>query len=176
MISFKQIEKASEKAVQISSLMSMLDRQEILEALIVPEKISPREFRKAIGLLLEYSFVCRQQKNYSMHRLVQIATKAWLEEKQELGRWQKDSVSLLSRHFPDGSYGTWAVCEVMLPHAQKVLDCCPQSNMMHDGFRLLINVGRYQSRGGNAKSAASLYKRALKGSEKQLGPDHPNKL
>jgi hypothetical protein len=56
-----------------------------------------------------------------MHRLVQLATRKWLERHKELEKWQGEAIKALSKTFPTGDYSNWKMCETLSPHTQEVL-------------------------------------------------------
>jgi hypothetical protein len=83
-LSFDQLKKRDENTVRLLSLMSILDRQSIPEWLLAfyPE-VSRFDRIKCLGLLHSFSFIAPRQDSskatkWQMHRLVQIATHAYV--------------------------------------------------------------------------------------------------
>jgi hypothetical protein len=80
-LSFEQLKARDDNAARLLCLMSILDRQCIPEWLLefVPGLSRFSRF-KALGNLRSFSFITqREGKVWEMHRLVQIATRAWIE-------------------------------------------------------------------------------------------------
>lgn len=128
-ISFEQIQKMRPESAELLSLMAMFDRQGIPQSILYDGK-SRLQFEDAVAPLTSFSLIkvqsvkqLKQQVGehlFEMHDLVQLATRKWLEEQMQLGRWQKASLRVMAASFPDGSYETWAACRAVLPHARKV--------------------------------------------------------
>ena len=116
-ISFNQIKKENGPAAELLSLMSVLDRQSIPQFLVRGKK-NDLSFDNAIAPLLDFSLV-KQEKDrevFGMHRLVQIATRTWLEKHNEKALWEGTAVTLLADVFPSGEYDTWEICASLMPH------------------------------------------------------------
>jgi hypothetical protein len=80
MISFDHIRHECPRARELLSLMSFLDRQSILRSLIIMDDDNSVEFDRATALLEDYSLVSADGDNnlYTLHRLVQVVTNAWV--------------------------------------------------------------------------------------------------
>lgn len=117
-ISFNQIKKENEPAAKLLSLMSVLDRQGIPRFLVRGEE-DDLTFDNAIAPLFDFSLISqeKEQNSFGMHRLVQIATRTWLEKHNEKVLWEGTAVALLADVFPSGEYDTWEKCASLLPHA-----------------------------------------------------------
>lgn len=94
-------------------------------SLLVADNENPVDFDEAIGILEAFSFVSADETGtaYSMHRLVQAATQAWLSDQEDgtSKRISSQAVQLLSSRFPDGEFENWTICAKYLPHAESVL-------------------------------------------------------
>ena len=117
-ISFNQIREENETAAKILSLMSVLERQDIPPFLVRGE-LSDLTFDNAIALLLDFSLISqvKNRRAFGMHRLVQIATRTWLEMHNEKGLWDGTAVTMLAKVFPSGDFETRETCASLLPHA-----------------------------------------------------------
>src|SRR5207249_242408 len=106
------------------SLMSFLDRQGIPDSLLVDDNEDPMDFEDAMAVLLAFSLVVANASgnSYDIHRLAQLATRAWLTEYDKSGeeKWASEALILLSLRFPIGQYENWATCASQLPHAEMV--------------------------------------------------------
>lgn len=117
-ISFNQIRKENERAAELLSLMSVLERQDIPQFLVRGE-LDDLSFDNAIALLLDFSLISQveSRKAFGMHRLVQIATRTWLEKHNEKGLWEGTAVTMLAQVFPSSSLEARETCASLLPHA-----------------------------------------------------------
>ncbi|KAL8864628.1 MAG: hypothetical protein Q9198_009744, partial [Flavoplaca austrocitrina] len=91
--------------------MSFFDRQGIPEELITSqhEDNSAVYFEEDIKVLRNYSLVALGVKNdvFEMHRMVQFATRKWLEKRQELEQWKETYIAIMTDAFPPGTYEHW---------------------------------------------------------------------
>ena len=152
-ISFSQIKDQNPAAADLLSCMCMLDRQGIPEFLFCEDGDQSLNFEEAIGTLLRFSFVIQEQgnKGFAIHRLVQLATRKWLEAYGEMGKAQEEALRLISDHYPVGTYENWTVCEALEPHAQVVLkytydsEACKlqQSDILYNGASYAGDQGRF---------------------------------
>ena len=100
-ISINQIRSQKPRAIEILSLMAMLDRQGVPDALLLAEREHSVSFDTSIGVLIAFSLIAEEKRNvpitydhgqgraFQMHRLVQFSMKACLEEEGSLGLWQE---------------------------------------------------------------------------------------
>ena len=106
MISFDYVRKVNPRASDLLSVMSFLDRQGIPKSLILDE--DDMGFDDAIGMLDAFSLIEMNDQfdTYEVHRLVQLATRAWLSKYDEGGgkSWASQALELLSARFPSGQY------------------------------------------------------------------------
>ena len=117
-ISFNQIRRENESAANLLSLMSVLERQDIPRFLVRGE-LDDLRFDNAIALLLDFSLISQveSRKAFGMHRLVQIATRTWLEKHNEKGLWEGTAVTMLANAFPSGDFEKRETFASLLPHA-----------------------------------------------------------
>ena len=117
-ISFNQIRRENVSAAKLLSLMSVLERQDIPQFLVRGE-LNDLSFDNAIALLLDFSLISQveDRKAFGMHRLVQIATRTWLEKHNEKGLWEGTAVTMLAHVFPFWNSETRETCASLLPHA-----------------------------------------------------------
>src|SRR5262249_8173746 len=60
--------------------------------------------------------------SYEMHRLVQIATRRWLESECTIQEWEVRAMTRMAKSFPIAKFENWAVCETLLPHAEEIIN------------------------------------------------------
>ena len=154
-ITFSQIKIQNPEAADLLSCMCMLDRQGIPEFLICQDGDQSLDFENAIGVLLQFSLVVEEKGKdlFAIHRLVQLATRKWIEACGELERFQEDALSLVYQQYPKGGYENWRFCEALEPHAQIVLsyifdskDCqLQQASLLHYGAWYTMEQGKFRS-------------------------------
>ena len=123
-ISFNYIKSENPRAAGLLSIMSFLDRQGIPDSLLIEDGEDSFEFEEAVGLLDAFSLVTRNATDdaSNMHRLVQMATRAWLQEYEATAEGTAtDALKLLALRFPNGTYENWSICAAYLPHADAIL-------------------------------------------------------
>jgi tetratricopeptide (TPR) repeat protein len=174
-ISFDQIKRTSPRSAELLSLIAILDRQGIPEFLLAATNQNPLDFEDAIFPLHEFSFITIEKgdKSFEMHRLVQLATRKWLEQQMDIHRWQEKATKVLSKMFPSGDPRNWGKCETLLPHAREVLKSEPVSD---DHFlaraSLLYNIAWYNWQKGRYAIAREQIQESLGIRERLLENSH----
>lgn len=150
-ISFEYIRQTRESAANRLSLMSFFDSQGIPEDVIrrkapvddgqgsshpkmdefgdsedeksAPESSWNAEFEQDILMLRNYSLISigKNPREFKMHKLVQLATRKWLEASEQLERWQYQFIINLNVELPTGEYENWERCQRLFPHAQSAM-------------------------------------------------------
>lgn len=124
-----------------------------------------------IAILKAYQFIDSSQngRTYTMHRLVQVSTRTWLEKRHELVRWQSDYLRSLRRKFPKDTSDTpslWHVRLTLLPHVEALLDLTLDNkpldellaSLMYDASRAALKLGRFQMAERMARNAAMIFR------------------
>ena len=121
-ISFNQIRRDNPFAADLLSLMSVLNRQGIPEALLRGDS-DQLAFEDALAVLSGFSLIREESRGecFEMHRLIQLATRKWLETHNEILKWNQKALAMISKAFPSGSYENWTICMPLLSHAETVL-------------------------------------------------------
>lgn len=169
MISFDHIRQECPRASDLLSLMSFLDRQGIPRSLVIKTGENSVEFDNAIAMLEAYSLISTDDTNnlYTLHRLVQVVTNAWivsLNEGEEF-KWAFCALEKLSKGFLNGDDSdNWPLCALYLPHVETVLD---QQSLHHqqplnDRYQiskavLLKHASRFMSYQGHDLQRAMRY-------------------
>ena len=181
-ISFEYIRSDRPSAARLLSLMSFFDRQGIPEELITSryeEDDSVVDFEEDIEVLRSFSLVALGIKNdaFEMHRLVQFATRKWLEQRHELERWKEKYIAIMEDAFPPGTYANWNRCQILFPHAELALEYQPiNESFLQPWAAVLSNAAWYAAEQGNYNDAEQMDRRALDSKEKVLGKEHPDTL
>ncbi|THW77844.1 hypothetical protein D6D18_09847, partial [Aureobasidium pullulans] len=177
-ISFQQIRKTEPQAADLLALMSMFDKQGIPRWLL-QGTTHQLDFEDALAPLLSFSFVRAEveQQALTMHRLVQLSMRRWLEAESELSKWMKKSILVLSALFPSGDYQTWEQCKVLLPHLKEILS---HRTGDEEGIKnqagSAANAGWYLFLKGEYTVAEGFCQSSLDIREKALGRKHPDTL
>jgi tetratricopeptide (TPR) repeat protein len=178
-ISFQHIQKTERPAADLLALMSMYDKQGIPRWLIQPANTSQLDFNDALTPLLSFSLVRTEigEQALTMHRLVQLSMRKWLEAEKKLGKWVKESIQALSDAFPSGAYETWEQCKLLLPHLKEVASHTTEDKQgLEKQAQCTQNAGWYLLLMGEYTAAQGFLQLSLETREKLLGREHPNTL
>ncbi|CAG8345481.1 unnamed protein product, partial [Penicillium salamii] len=180
-ISFDYICQKKPSAAGLLSLMSFFDRQGIPENLIrqrpkanyvsnseLPNDSSDGETSKSdsgpdfeddVATLRDYSFISVTENStlFSMHRLVQLTTRAWLKSQGQIDQWKDQFISTLCDEFPTGEYENWERCRPLFPHVKSAVSQQPASSGCLLKWALLLYRGAwYASQIGNIADAKKM--------------------
>ncbi|KAF2805782.1 putative kinesin [Mytilinidion resinicola] len=206
-ISFDHILHARRSAADLLSLMSFFDRQGIPEALVrnqsgarnrqggveaintdsensdsdnsKSEASTDDGFEEDIRTLRNYSFIAltTDATTFDMHRLVQLATRKWLEGQGQLEIWKQQYIDNLCTAFPTGEHKNWAQCQALFPHAKLALSQPPKSEESLQQWALLLyKAAWYAWQKGSLSDAEKLSVKSMKVREKLLSKEHTDTL
>ncbi|KAK8093420.1 hypothetical protein PG997_000105 [Apiospora hydei] len=189
-ISFDHIRQSRPSAADLLALMSFFDRQGIPKSILRDRREGRRVGRgESIGrtstfdddvlLLQDYSFVQASENadNFQMHRLVQLATRRWLQDSGSHERWKEEFISRLSAHLPTGEYENWATWQMLLPHARLAHTLRPEIEAsIIDWASVLYLMGWYLWRMGNGHEAESVSTLAMELRIEILGKGYGDSL
>src|SRR5271170_5802516 len=112
-----------------------------------------------------------------MHRLVQLATRKWLEAHRQLEKWKQQYIKNLCTEFPTGEHENWAKCQALFPHAKSAVAQRPDGEgSLREWASLLYNAAWYAWRRGNVADAEKMLINAMKARKKMLGQEHKETL
>ena len=179
-ISFDQITKQKPRAAEMLSLMAVLDRQAISDTLLRQEGERKVDFDTGIGTLKAFSLVSEEENGavFTIHRLVQLSTRKWLELQYILVEWQEKALTAVFANCPlNEDYENWVAWETISPHVQVVLEyvfgtenCQLQrANILRKASSYDKAQGRYGAAHKKAVEAQTMY-------QKLLGKEHPDTL
>ncbi len=179
-ISFLKIKERNAAAAELLSRMCFLDRHGIPEFLFCEEDDEPSlGFEEAVGILIQFSFVTEvsEKKTFTIHRLVQLATRIWSETYGEAERIREEVLDLVWRHYPNGKYENWSRCEVLEPHAQIVLGSTYNSHKSELQKAKILNQNAwYNMTQGRFKISEEKVQKAINLRRSYLDLDHLNHL
>ena len=179
-ISYDQIMKQSPAAADILSLMAMLDRQAIPQALLKGSGDSLLEFRAAISKLKAFSLVSEEKatSKFSLHRLVQLSTRKWLERQGRLFMWEQAALAAVARLYPmQVEYDAWPLAQDLNAHVRVVLKYSITTKTCQvDRAHILHGLGHYLFQQGQDIEAQEVLEESRKLRLENLGPEHLHTL
>ena len=137
------------------------------------------EFEDDILMLRNYSFIFVNidKTTFGMHRLVQLATRKWLEAHRQLEKWKQQYIKSLCAEFPAGKYENWAKCRALFPHVQLALAQRPErDDSLREWALLLYNAAWYAWLRGSSSDAEKMSVKSMKVRKKQLGQEDSETL
>jgi tetratricopeptide (TPR) repeat protein len=136
-------------------------------------------FEEDISTLRNYSFISITANStiFEMHRLVQLATRKWLEAHKQQERWKQQFIKNLDAELPTGDYENWVKCQTLFPHAQSALTQQPEEqDVLRDWASILYKAAWYAWRMEKGAEAEEMAVRAMNVRKKILGQEHNNTL
>ncbi|KAJ6439025.1 Kinesin light chain [Purpureocillium lavendulum] len=123
LISFRQISRDNQLAIQYLGCMSFLAERDIPGSLLNPGN-DTLEGCEAIGTLRAFAFITKRegQPAYDMHRLVRLAMRSWLEEEGKTAAFATAVMQQLDKTFPTPEHENQAVWMKYLPHVSAALE------------------------------------------------------
>ena len=121
-ISFDYIRKHAPLAEDLLCLMSLLFWQRIPLNYLLSDW-DHEDLEKALRPLLAFSLIEGDDDwdAFSIHQLVSLATRWWLKDRKNLQFWEENSLWTVVNVFPGSEQANWEKCEILLPHAEQVL-------------------------------------------------------
>ncbi|KAL9561423.1 hypothetical protein ACKAV7_014778 [Fusarium commune] len=187
-VTFEQIRHERPSAAKLLSFMSFFNPQGIPEFVLYDYNADPTDeadrdavrdsFEDDLDILRGYSLVSVTETGgvCEMHALVQFCTRFWISAAGNEGTWRQLFLRSVSRHFPDGTFETWPICQMLLPHVEAVFEKEPLHEGLLDWAYLLTNCARYMLTIGNYGVAENLSRKAVNTRSKVLGEEHPDTL
>lgn len=136
-------------------------------------------FEDDLLMLRNYSFVSitSNPSIFEMHRLVQLATRKWLDADGQLEMWKQQFIENLCEEFPTGVYENWPQCQTLFPHAKAAAQQRPkESAVLKNWASLMYKAAWYTERTGNGADAEQMSVQAMKARKKVLGVKHEDTL
>ncbi|KAL7948816.1 hypothetical protein V8C42DRAFT_312410 [Trichoderma barbatum] len=188
-ISFQQIERTQPIASDTLCFLSLLHNQAIPKT-YTEEYYLQRQpehaqgslsagLIKALGTLKAFSFISEgKDRHINMHRLVQLVTRKWLINKDQLAQFTECAIKILSASYPLGGFETLQACLKYLPHVNSVLvrDGTNSRAENIDRSILLHKLARYHSFKGEWKHEERNLLSAVKMQTQELGEENPKTL
>jgi tetratricopeptide (TPR) repeat protein len=181
-MSFNRIQQERPSAVDLLSFLGFFNPQSIPVWILQSCNNETRNqnddencFEKDLNLLQAFCFVAvtTGSKTYEMHPLVQSCTRLWLTSVGDVKSFESEFTQLMARVFPNASFDTWAECQELLPHVERLLeiDVADEtalgawSQVIGDAVEFMVLQGAHKA--GNTAAV-----RLFSVSQKLMGPDH----
>ncbi|PQE31783.1 hypothetical protein CJF32_00005098 [Rutstroemia sp. NJR-2017a WRK4] len=137
-------------------------------------------FEEDILVLRDYSFISanNDQKTFEMHRLVQLATRKWLETQNQEEKWKERFIKNLESGLPrSDDYKNWPRWQLLFPHAQSAAVQRPlHRDALLDWASVLHETAWYAYEVGNYREAEKLAIKVLHVRKTFLGRQHDKTL
>ena len=203
-ISFEHIYQTRQSAAKLLSLMSFFDPQGIPETLVrdragdaeheihegkddngvqsdedSDSELNDNGFEMDVRTLRDFLFISTTSDPtvFEMHRLIQLATRKWLEANEQLEKWKEQYINILYEVMPTGEYKNWTYCRALFPHVKSAVTQRPKGDgSLREWASLLHNAAWYMWRTGIITEAVNLSEKAMKVRKKILGQEHKETL
>ena len=136
-------------------------------------------FEDDVLALRHYSFISinTDGTTFEMHRLVQLATRKWLQDHGKQEKWKRQFIRNLDAELPTGEYENWGRCQVLFPHAKSAATQQPEEQgLLRDWASILYKAAWYAWKLGNGVEAEKMSIQAMKVRKRMLGREHDDTL
>lgn len=125
-LSYEAIRSHNRLAVDVLAFMSFLEQNSILLDILKAAFCTGSDVKlvDALGELQDYGLIHPGSvaDTFTMHRLVQVTTKRWLQESKLDVQWARAALLTIVDRFPNpDNIPSWPECAAWLPHASKIL-------------------------------------------------------
>ncbi|KAL2783319.1 hypothetical protein BJX66DRAFT_132060 [Aspergillus keveii] len=177
LVSFLQIQQADKLASDYLSFMACINPRDIPES-ILPATASTKRRVEALGLLKAYSFISAQVDDsiFSLHRLVHLATRNWLRERQSLENWVEKAAGQLDKIFPNSDHDNRLKWREYLPHALYLANSAEFLALQDNYHDFLARTGSCLQSDGRYGEAEIISRNVLAMRERACGPDDVDTL
>ncbi|KAJ5532544.1 hypothetical protein N7494_009096 [Penicillium frequentans] len=110
------------------------------------------KFESDITTLRDYSFVATSEHHsmssehgmvFTMHRLVQLTARTWLETYGQDEEWKERFIDNLYTEFPTAQYEHWERCRTLFPHVKSAMSHKPKSQDCLQSWAGLLYKGAW---------------------------------
>lgn len=152
--------------------MSFLNRQGIPRVLLLGRGDDDVEFTKSLAPLLSFRLISRDKPgdSFQMHRLVQLSTRAWLNDQQKTQKYKVRALKAVTDLFPEVPDKDESLCQQLISHVQAVVA------FTYDGSenrkvkaKLLHYAALYESAQGGLRTAEAWMEEAVEIRKDELG-------
>ena len=176
-ISFEHIRSRNPFAAEVLSLLGVLDRQHIPRYILNSLKPDQLEVDEALSQLIAHCLVKSEinREFLEIHPLVEAALHAWMSGCEKLAHWLRVATIIFDQVFPKdlhGNVGNWSRCNLLVPHALKVIQTSTQLPELHTPAlaALYTYVAVSLDTQFRLEEAAILHQKAVELVTKERGP------
>ncbi|KAH8595497.1 hypothetical protein B0O99DRAFT_544164 [Bisporella sp. PMI_857] len=177
LISFEQIRHRDPLAADYLSFMACIDIKDIPQSLLPPGASRKKEI-DAIGTLDAYSFIIKRSAElaFDLHRLVYLATRNWLRNKERIAQWTERAIARLEEVIPDYKHQNRSLWRTYLPHARCVLmsDVVEKDTVKRIDLAWRFGMCLYSD--GRFNEAKAPLMEVMERHRRVLGAEHPSTL
>ncbi|KAF4341503.1 short-chain dehydrogenase [Fusarium beomiforme] len=184
-ISFESIRQSNQRASEMLCLMSFYQHHGVPTFLLRKADEDEFNFKDAIALLESFAFVNSNESDSALrtHRLVQVATRWWLNEEgpTESDKWELEALTSLKAYFPafielsSPNKDHFMMSEILLPHVEQALQIDStkaSADCELSKATLLYSLGYYMFLATNPNKARGLLEQSMELMSKHLGEEH----
>lgn len=188
-LTFDRLRQENPSAARLLSLLSCFQSQNIPGDILsgykevdgpdTDQDSDEEQLEEDMDALFAYSLISEASDPgvFEMHSLVQVCTRAWLSEADDTRYWDGLFLELVSKRFPNGEFETWNDCQMLLSHAERLLQTQPDGDKhVLDWSLLLTGVSIYMNNKGNYKVATALAEKSVEVRKLLLGPENVSTL
>lgn len=178
LISFKEIQRANQLAIDVLSLISCFSSWDIPLSLLQYGGESRVKQQNALGILKAYSLITEKdhERSISVHRLVHLATRNWLRSEDKLGYWTGIAGQRLAQMLPGYAHENIPIWRCYRPHALSILHSEEFQVKTQDREKIAQIVGQYLYSDGRYREAEILLNETLEKKSQILEDDDPEIL
>ncbi|KAK5108449.1 hypothetical protein LTR85_004724 [Meristemomyces frigidus] len=175
LVSFRQVVERDAVAADLLRYMSCIEWKAIPHSILPPVQPAAR-MKSAVGTLCSYSFISRRdaEKTYDMHRLVHLAARIWMCQRDSLIETQRNAMQHLVDIFPTSDYTNRELWREYIPHAARMKNSERAGEAETKG-RLCLQVGQCLQVDGRIKDAVEWLEESRDCVE-NLAEDDPDRL
>lgn len=131
------------------------------------------DFEENIVMLKNYSMISTSADGavFEMHRLVQLATRKWLEAHGQLEFWKQRFIEILHNAFQTGDFETWSLCQPLFSRVQSAVTQRPNTeDMLQKWANLLHRAAWFAYTKGDFIESEKMAVLARKTTKRLFGP------
>lgn len=144
-----------------------------------PPLVSEHDFQEDWLLLHSFSLIKTDitGTHFSMHNLVQVSTRRWLELQGKLETWRYTYLGVMRETYPWPDLNNIEKCMALSPHVQAAIACGPSTKKSLLVWAYLLHyLAEYADIVGNQTACVEMNQAALRAFDALFGPEHADSL
>jgi hypothetical protein len=157
-VSFDRMRQENADAAELLAFLCWVEWKAIPQSML-PAMQSEVGKARAIGILCAYSFLVQRdgETMYDMHRLVHVATRAWMAQEGYVAEARRKAVRHLAQVFPSSGHSNRELWRAYLPHTTRL---CQEDGNEKQQYELCMKVGLCLRADGRIREAVRWITRA----------------